>query len=77
MKTTHTVEKLTPNTVAVRTIVSEGTKIISKSRSSYCNSNHDREELQNLLTKTAYNSIIKVWGDKATVEDLPDPRPHE
>jgi hypothetical protein len=75
MKTKHDIEKLTANTVAIRTVVSEGTKIISKSRCSYCNSAHDREILQALLSKTDYNSIIKVWGDTPTVDDLPDPRP--
>ena len=75
MKTKHDIEKLTTNTVAVRTTISEGTKILSKTRCSYCNSAHDRELLRALLSKTAYNSIIKVWGDTPTVGDLPDPRP--
>lgn len=75
METKHSIEKLTANTVAIRTVVSEGTKILSKSRYSYCNSAHDRGLLQTLLSKTDYDGIIKVWGDTPTVDDLPDPRP--
>ena len=54
--------------------IENGKKI--KMRRSYCNSNYDRNELLNLLPIELYNQIIEVWGNEATVADLPDPRVH-
>ena len=68
MKPTYKIVHLTKTTVAI--IVDNGSK---KLRRSFVNSNFDRAKLQEMLTKTAYNLIVKVWGKTATFPDPPAP----
>lgn len=75
METQYRIENLGETTVAIRIVTIENGKKI-KMRRSYCNSNYDRNELLNLLPIELYNQIIEVWGNEATVADLPDPRVH-
>lgn len=62
MKTKRIIEGLTEHFVAVRTIVSDGDKVLSRTRSCFGNTEIGRESLQKIITKTAYKEILKVWG---------------
>ena len=65
----YTIETLDHTYVTIKVAVN-GEKIMR----TFCNSNYDRNELLNLIPTDLYNRILKVWGETATVADLPDPR---
>ena len=66
MKTKYTVENLSPSSVAVRSVTMEGDKIVSQSRKCFCNTETGRKALCNMITKTQYKDVIKIWGKEPT-----------
>ena len=70
--TTYSIEHLTADRVSVRIIIEENDKKI-KMRRSYVNSQYDRAELTNMLSKDLWQQIKNVWGTKPTISNLPDP----
>ena len=73
MKTTYTIENLTNSTVGVKIVVEDKGKK-KKYRRSYCNSDYDRAELQNILSEEQFSSIIDKWGNAAAIPNLEYPR---
>ena len=73
MKTTYTIENLTNSTVGVKIVVEDKGKK-KKYRRSYCNSDYDRAELQNILSEEQFSSIIDKWGNTAAIPNLEYPR---
>lgn len=73
----YSLEVLTADTVSVTTKtyanINKVSTCINTTTLAYCNCPKDRATLQSMLPENYYNSIISVWGDKATFEDLPEP----
>jgi len=74
METKYFIDMLTKDGVSIRkqnTITVDNViyEIGEPQRTSYSNSNVDRQKIQNELQEDISSTVLNYWGDKTTVEE--------